>query len=141
MFSALQESDSSSSDDESNNNHNSRGALGMSSVAHPTVIIPSYEDLSTSRADEETVLQAVYADDFRRLDGVWGCARLEIDVRPPDVELERIGSQLWYVWNACMCDDLHVGSLNRRCIGFFSAYVRPVYRCNLGNSIRTSSPL
>jgi len=59
------------------------------------VYIPSYEDLSTARADEETVLQVVYAQDFRRYDGVWGCSRLEVDVRPPDVESKRIGSQLW----------------------------------------------
>ena len=69
--------------------------MSSAAIAAPPIDIPSYEDLSTSRADEETVLQAVYADDFRRHNGVWGCARLEVDVRPPDVERERIGSQLW----------------------------------------------
>ena len=58
----------------------------------PRVHIPSYEDLSTSRADEETVLEAVYGTDFRRQEGVWRCARLEVDVRPPDVDT--VGSSL-----------------------------------------------
>jgi translation initiation factor 2-alpha kinase 4 len=56
--------------------------------------IPSYEDLSTSRTDEETVLWAVYGPDFSREDGPWGCAKLQVQVRPPDMDLEHIGSQL-----------------------------------------------
>jgi hypothetical protein len=56
------------------------------------VNVPSYEDLSVSRADEETVLMAVYADDFSREDGVWGCARLNVHCRPPDVD--RVGCEL-----------------------------------------------
>ena len=100
FFGVLQESDSSSSDDE-------RPRSDAQTVPPPVPLqvappaqttdlqVPSYEDLSTSRADEETVLQVVYAKDFRRVEGVWGCARLEVDVRPPDVDPEQIGSQLW----------------------------------------------
>jgi hypothetical protein len=34
--------------------------------------IPSYEDLSITRIDEETVLNAVYADEFSTKEGPWG---------------------------------------------------------------------
>lgn len=67
---------------------------GEAAAAAP-VSIPSYaEDLSVSRADEVTVLEAVYGPDFARKTGVWGCARLEVQTRPPDVEPERIGSEV-----------------------------------------------
>ena len=49
------------------------------------VDIPAYEDLSRSRADEETVLQVVYGNDFSKAEGAWGCPRLQVTVRPPDV--------------------------------------------------------
>jgi hypothetical protein len=68
--------------------------IAPSQPARVATHIPVYEDLSTSRADEETVLQAVYADDFQRNEGVWGTARLQVQVRPPDIEPEHIGSQL-----------------------------------------------
>lgn len=65
---------------------------------HPSpVLIPPYDDISASRADEETVLQAVYMNDFRRHAGVSGYPRFEVDIRPPDVKPDQIGSQLWYV--------------------------------------------
>ena len=47
--------------------------------------------------DEITVLQAVYGDDFQETLGVWQRPRLQVKVRPPDVEPHRIGSQLRYV--------------------------------------------
>ncbi len=59
--------------------------------------IPSYEDLSVSRADEITVLEAVYGEEFRCVEGVWGCRRLEVDVSPPDVPAAQIGCKIWYV--------------------------------------------
>lgn len=71
QFAALKD-DSSTSDDEESAHH-----------AH----IPSYEDLSTSRADEETVLMAVYGSDFTRLTGAWGCPKLQVIVRPPDSDV------------------------------------------------------
>lgn len=62
--------------------------------ASTDVSVPSHEDLSMTRLDEETVLTAVYGEDFTRQDGVWGCARLSVNVRPPDVDRAHIGSQL-----------------------------------------------
>ena len=53
------------------------------------------EDLSLCRADEETVLQAVYAEDFTRKVGSNGRAtRLNVHVRPPDTENDHVGTQL-----------------------------------------------
>jgi hypothetical protein len=117
FFGVLQDSDSSSDDDEKPKRsgtvdhgllptpgRNPQQSLPATMTSEPrlpppakqhNIHIPSYEDLSTSRADEETVLQAVYAQDFRRQVGVWGCARLEVDVRPPDIDPEQIGSHLW----------------------------------------------
>lgn len=58
-------------------------------------IIPSFEDLSTSRADEVTVLEAVYGEDFVATIGVWGCPKFQVRVRPPhEQEEEKVGSQL-----------------------------------------------
>ena len=56
--------------------------------------IPSYEDVSITRIDEETVLSAVYGDDFITKDGPWGNTILCVKVRPPDTEPSKIGSQL-----------------------------------------------
>ena len=81
------DSDSSSEDDEKETHPQVEAA----------VHIPSYEDLSSARADEETVLNVVYEHDFRKYAGVWGCPRFEVDIRPPDIEKERIGSELWCV--------------------------------------------
>jgi len=50
------------------------------------------EDLSSFRADEEEVLTAVYGPDFATAEGVWGCARHSVAVRPPDVDPSRVGS-------------------------------------------------
>jgi len=58
------------------------------------VHIPSYEDLSSTRLDEVTVLEAVYGEDFTNTDGVWGCPLLQVQVRPPDIDPEKIGSCL-----------------------------------------------
>lgn len=56
--------------------------------------VPSYEDLSLTRIDEETVLNAVYGDDFSKRNGPWGSSILCVKVRPPDTEPSKIGSQL-----------------------------------------------
>ncbi|CAJ1930603.1 unnamed protein product [Cylindrotheca closterium] len=56
--------------------------------------IPSYEDLSSHRVDEETVLGAVYGPDFSKAEGAWGSTRLEVNVRPPDLDTDKIGSTL-----------------------------------------------
>jgi hypothetical protein len=54
------------------------------------VQIPSYEDLTTTRTDEVTVLQAVYGQEFQQN----GPFEFLVNVRPPDIEAERIGSHL-----------------------------------------------
>lgn len=78
----VREEDSESDDDELDTNEaTAKGA------------VPSYEDLSSFRADEETVLAAVYGDDFWSEEGVWGCARLNFNVRPPDIAPENVGSE------------------------------------------------
>ena len=62
-----------------------------SSLSH---VVPAYEDLSTSRMDEITVLQVVYGDDFTQSVGTWGLPVVVISVQPPDVATEKIGSRL-----------------------------------------------
>ena len=85
-FDALQDDD----DDSSDGGKHDESVLA--SHGHPQFIIPSYEDLSVSRADEETVLAAVYGDDFTREHGIGGVARLNVHCRPPDVD--RVGCEL-----------------------------------------------
>jgi hypothetical protein len=107
FFGVLQQDDSSDDDDDNDNDQNDSSRTSTASTsetqkqstqnpkqAELTAAIPAYEDLSTSRADEETVLLAVYGQDFQRNQGVWGTARLEVQVRPPDVDAAHIGNQL-----------------------------------------------
>lgn len=82
-FDALADNDSESSTNEEENAED-----GISSD------IPAYEDLSSTRLDEETVLIAVYGDDFHTKDGPWGSKMFCVNVRPPDIDSEKIGSQL-----------------------------------------------
>lgn len=53
--------------------------------------IPSFEDLSSSRADEEMVLETIYGADFYTETGTWGQKKLSVKVRPPDLEPKQIG--------------------------------------------------
>jgi eukaryotic translation initiation factor 2-alpha kinase 4 len=62
--------------------------------SHSSVDIRFLEDLSGVRRDEETVLEAVYGSDFQRKAGAWGRPRFEVNVRPPDLEPQRIGCHL-----------------------------------------------
>ena len=99
FFGVLQQDDSSDDDDDDNDQNGSSSQSTQNlkqapAVTELTADIPVYEDLSTSRADEETVLLAVYGQDFQRNQGVWGTARLEVQVRPPDVDAAHIGNQL-----------------------------------------------
>ena len=75
---------SSEGDSDSNNDDNKNNEAS----------VPSYEDLSLIRVDEETVLTAVYGDDFSREDGPWGSAILSVKIRPPDMEESKIGTEL-----------------------------------------------
>lgn len=91
FFGVLQDDDSSDEDSpKATKTPNVREEPSESGPLH----IPPYEDLSVARLDEVTVLEAVYGDDFKQRDGVWGCPNLQVRVRPPDIEEERIGSHL-----------------------------------------------
>jgi len=68
------------------------GIQQKEAMAMPSV--PSYEDLSLTRIDEETVLSAVYGNDFSRKEGPWGSRIFCVHVRPIDIAPEQIGSQL-----------------------------------------------
>ena len=63
-------------------------------VSKQDVIIPSYEDLSMIRVDEETVLSAVYGVDFSKKEGAWGSTKMCVNVKPPDLAPENVGTEL-----------------------------------------------
>ena len=52
------------------------------------------EDLTNQRQDEETVLEAVYNNDYHKEKGVWGYPILCVHVRPLTIDSDRIGSEL-----------------------------------------------
>ena len=79
-------------DDDGSSDGGERDESITLACGHQQPFIPSYEDLSASRADEETVLAAVYGDDFTRENGARGVARLNVHCRPPDVD--RVGCEL-----------------------------------------------
>ena len=81
-FAALENGDDSDSDDMSEK------------VMSQQINIPAYEDLSTERSNEEMVLDAIYGSDFSRQNGAWGCPKLEVQIKPPDLDSDKIGSQL-----------------------------------------------
>jgi len=81
-YSVLQNDDSSSS----SSDEDQASKMPPPASSTPSRVIPSYEDLSSARADEETVLQAVYDNDFKCVPGTWGCPKLQIHVKPPDTE-------------------------------------------------------
>ncbi|CAB9500620.1 eIF-2-alpha kinase GCN2 [Seminavis robusta] len=88
FFDVLQDDDDSSSE-------SSASGQSLPSAPNSNVVVPSFEDLSLSRADEETVLQAVYGSDFTRKEGAQGRAsRLNVQVRPPGTEEAHVGSKL-----------------------------------------------
>ena len=58
-------------------------------------MLPGEEDLSMCRNDEETVLQAVYAQDFcKEPGGSWGVHIYNINVKPPDLQEQEVGCRL-----------------------------------------------
>jgi translation initiation factor 2-alpha kinase 4 len=69
FFGALQDDDSDSSEEDNDHHH-----------PPPTIQIPAYEDLSTAR-------------DFTSQAGVWGRPKLQVQVRPPDIQEPYIGAQ------------------------------------------------
>jgi hypothetical protein len=60
-----------------------------------SVDIPSFEDLSLCRTDEETVLAAVYSDDFKKEPGeAWGSHVYSIQAKPQGLTTEETGCSL-----------------------------------------------
>mmetsp|Transcript_7742 Transcript_7742/g.19117 ORF Transcript_7742/g.19117 Transcript_7742/m.19117 type:complete len:1794 (-) Transcript_7742:268-5649(-) len=88
QFAALVDSDDSSSDSSSPPD----SGFNAPPPDNETIIPPSYEDLSSSRADEETVLQCIYGEDYESEFGSWGRTVVKIKVRPPDLDPAQIGS-------------------------------------------------
>jgi eukaryotic translation initiation factor 2-alpha kinase 4 len=88
FFDVLRDDSDSSSDSSASSESQQKEALHNAEV-------PSFEDLSLCRADEETVLQAVYGSDFSIEEGHQGRAsRLNVHVRPPDTDKDHVGTQL-----------------------------------------------
>jgi hypothetical protein len=93
----------------------SSGSDNHEEASHPPARadIAAFEDLSVSRADELTVLEAVYGADFAILGRQsasqqrhpskqtkteqQGRATVIIQIRPPDIDPSRIGCRLKYV--------------------------------------------
>ncbi len=79
-----------------NNNthtHQSSSAPAPAS-ASASPYVPSFEDLSLTRNDEEIALDAIYGEDFTSKKGAWGYPIFCVKVRPPDIEPTKIGSYL-----------------------------------------------
>jgi translation initiation factor 2-alpha kinase 4 len=80
------------SDDSSSSSHeDSPFASALSTNDDSNVEVPSFEDLSISRADEVTVLEAIYGSDFKSEKGTCGQKKLNVRVKPPDLEPKQIG--------------------------------------------------
>ena len=91
QFDALADDESDESDNAAEDEHNvnTKANEGMSNIP-----VPAYEDRSMTRLDEETVLDAVYGNDFHKKDGPWGSRVFCVNVRPPDIHSNKIGSQV-----------------------------------------------
>lgn len=101
FFDALKNDDSSSSSSSSDGDdhpHSAQRPSGGAPQAPPSegssLVVPAYEDLSNTRMDEATVLQAIYGDDFVSRPGVWQYPHWTIHVRPPDMDPAKVGSHL-----------------------------------------------
>ena len=97
QFAALVDSDESDNSSSSSSSFNdppassNDGNVNGNNNDNINVEVPSYEDLSSSRADEETVLQCIYGDDYEGEEGSWGQKIVKVRVRPPDLEPKQIG--------------------------------------------------
>ncbi len=93
MFDAL--ADDESEDEETDNDEGgSAKNENRAGEEHGESNIPAYEDLSMTKMDEGMVLQAVYGDDFHQEEGPWKSRLFCVNVRPPDIDAHKIGSQL-----------------------------------------------
>jgi translation initiation factor 2-alpha kinase 4 len=87
----VDDNDSSDSDSGEGNRKPMNSFENTSNINNLSVEIPNYEDLSSCRADEEMVLEAIYGSDFSSHQGTWGQKKLVVKVRPPDLEPKQIG--------------------------------------------------
>jgi translation initiation factor 2-alpha kinase 4 len=100
MFAALRDDDDDSSSSENRNIATAAEHVDATQKQKPleegnSITVPAYEDLSSGRIDEATVLNAVYGDDFSSEKGVWNYPCWKVNVKPPDItEPEKIGSRL-----------------------------------------------
>jgi eukaryotic translation initiation factor 2-alpha kinase 4 len=83
-------------DDNDSSSDSSTSSQSLPEEPVHNVEVPSFEDLSLCRADEETVLQAVYGPDFTLEEGAHQgrSSRLNVLVRPPDTDKDHAGTQL-----------------------------------------------
>eukprot|EP00536_Pseudo-nitzschia_multiseries_P005127 jgi/Psemu1/323755/estExt_fgenesh1_pg.C_930022 len=88
-FSSCFNEDSSRASVIGSNNGNGGGGGGNRSVG-----IPSDDELSECRTDEETVLQCIYGEDYERETGSQGQAIANLSIRPPGLEPKQIGCRL-----------------------------------------------
>lgn len=88
--------DNSSSTNSSESEQSTPSAHKKKSSTSEDVVVPSFEDLSLCRSDEETVLQAVYGSDFTHKESrqTGRTTRLSVHVRPPDTDANHVGTQL-----------------------------------------------
>ncbi|GKY90546.1 hypothetical protein MPSEU_000028300 [Mayamaea pseudoterrestris] len=94
FFGVLKDDASSSSDETDQNEHaNNTQQSADTAVQDTNLHVPAYEDLSSCRMDEITVLQVVYGDDFTQRVGTWNLVVLQVKVQPPDLEPAKIGSK------------------------------------------------
>ena len=91
FFDVLQDDNSS---DESSSSSNSDQSESLRSSSHRNLVVPSFEDLSLCRTDEETVLEAVYGSDYAKITREGRTPRLTVHVRPPDTDQDHVGTQL-----------------------------------------------
>jgi translation initiation factor 2-alpha kinase 4 len=92
-FDVLVDDDSSSSDSDSSHgdDDNKQQQSNLENISSDNVDVPNYEDLSSCRADEEMVLEAIYGSDFSSQNGTWGQKKLVVKVRPPDLDPQKVG--------------------------------------------------
>lgn len=91
QFAALVDSDDSSN---SSSSSTGSGKISPSNTNTVAVDVPSYEDLSSSRADEDVVLQCIYGEDYEKEAGSWGQAIAKVKIRPPELDPKAMGCQL-----------------------------------------------
>ena len=92
MFAALRDDDDDSSA-EGSNTAQENGAVAPPAEGN-SVTVPAYEDVSTARMDERSVLEAVYGPDFSADTGAWNYPCWRVQVKPPDLDPQKIGSTL-----------------------------------------------